>query len=132
MFCILGWCHVQDFLRITNSNDHKRVLHRIWGNRNWKKRNVFILLYIYIVIYLYCYFGAVLWSCTCWYCIAGIPLLSRFLRFLVLTHNRGERNHSYKLWIPSCKESTNNANQPLTQNFKPKNFRAMPINQTEH
>ena len=64
---------------------------------NWKKRNVFILLYIYIVICLHCYFRAVLWSCTCWYCIAGIPLLSRFLHFLVLTHNRGEWNHSYKL-----------------------------------
>ena len=29
-------------------------------------------------------------------------------------------------------ESPNNANQPLTLNFEPICFRAMPINQTEH
>ena len=50
MFLILGWRHIQDFLRITNSSDHRRVLHRVWGNKNWNKRSIFILLYIYIVI----------------------------------------------------------------------------------
>ena len=29
-------------------------------------------------------------------------------------------------------ESTNNVNQPLTQNFEPNCFRTMPINRTEH
>ena len=36
-----------------------------------------------------------------WYCLAGIPLLSRFLHFLALAHNRGEPNHSYNFWISS-------------------------------
>ena len=48
----------------------------------------------YIIIYLYCYFRVVLWSCTCWYCIAGISPPWRFLHFLVLNHNRDELNHS--------------------------------------
>ena len=60
MFCILGWCHVHDFLRITNSNDHKSVLHRVWVIEIERKEMllycyIFILLYVYIVILEQCY-----------------------------------------------------------------------------
>ena len=61
-----------------------------------------------------------------WYAPPG-----RLLYFFLLTHNRGELNHSYKLLNATIVvESTKNANQPLTHNFEPKYFRTMPINQT--
>ena len=70
-------------------------------------------------------------SWTYWYCIAGIPPRSRFLHFLVVTHNRGQLSHSYKpLNTVLAVESTKNDKQPLPQNFETKYFRTMPINWT--
>ena len=43
-WCIFRWCHVQDFLRITNLSGHKRVCAGS-GVREIKEQEVVILLF---------------------------------------------------------------------------------------